>query len=85
MDPATIKELIEKGLPGSRAVVDGDGRHFEAVVVCDAFAGKRLVQQHQMVYRTLAGQMHDDAVHALSLRTYTSEQWDARGTSVSPS
>lgn len=84
MDPATIKQLIEHGLPGARAMVDGDGRHFEAVVVSDAFAGKRLVQQHQMVYQALAGQMHDDAVHALSLRTYTCEQWGARGTSVSP-
>lgn len=78
MDPATIKQLIEKGLPDSLAVVDGDGRHFEAVVVCDAFAGKRLVQQHQMVYQTLSGQMHDDAVHALSLRTFTRAAWEQR-------
>ncbi len=78
MDPTTIKQLIEQGLPDSLAMVDGDGRHFEAVVVCDAFAGKRLVQQHQMVYQALAGQMHDDAVHALSLRTLTRAAWEQR-------
>jgi acid stress-induced BolA-like protein IbaG/YrbA len=76
MDPETIKQLIEQGLPGSLALVNGDGRHFEAIVVCDDFAGKRLVQQHQMVYRTLAGHLHDDAVHALSLRTFTRAAWD---------
>ncbi|MGK2940608.1 MAG: BolA family protein [Immundisolibacter sp.] len=78
MDPDIIKKLIEQGLPDSVATVEGDGRHFEALVVCDAFAGKRLVQQHQLVYQALAGQMHDDAIHALSLRTLTRAAWEQR-------
>jgi acid stress-induced BolA-like protein IbaG/YrbA len=78
MDPVIIKQLIEQGLPDSVATVDGDGRHFEALVVCDAFAGKRLVQQHQLVYQALAGHMHDEAIHALSLRTLTRAAWEQR-------
>ncbi|WP_372715510.1 BolA family protein [Immundisolibacter sp.] len=78
MDPDIIKKLIEQGLPDSVATVEGDGRHFEALVVCDAFAGKRLVQQHQLVYQALAGHMHDDAIHALSLRTLTRAAWEQR-------
>ena len=49
MDPENIKRMIEQGLEGSQASVVGDGRHFEAVIVCDAFAGKSMVEQHQMV------------------------------------
>lgn len=59
----------------AEAHVKGDGRHFEAVVICDAFAGKNLVKQHQMVYQAVNDHLHDDAVHALSLRTYTRADW----------
>lgn len=74
MDPENIKRMIEQGLEGSQASVVGDGRHFEAVIVCEAFAGKSMVEQHQMVYRALGNNM-DEAIHALSMRTLTPEQY----------
>jgi len=74
MDPENIKRLIEQGLEGCQANVVGDGRHFEAVIVCEAFAGKSMVEQHQMVYRALGNNM-DEAIHALSMRTLTPEQY----------
>ncbi len=74
MDPENIKNMIEQGLEGSQANVVGDGRHFEAVIVCEAFAGKTMVEQHQMVYRALGDNM-DEAIHALSMRTFTPEQY----------
>ena len=74
MDPENIKRLIEQGLEGCQADVVGDGRHFEAVIVCEAFAGKSMVEQHQMVYRALGNNM-DEAIHALSMRTLTPEQY----------
>ncbi|MFN2339199.1 MAG: BolA family protein, partial [Gammaproteobacteria bacterium] len=46
-----------------------------ATVISPAFAGKNMVQQHQLVYGTLGNLMRDNVVHALSLRTYTPEQW----------
>lgn len=74
-----IQAMIERGLPDSQVSVTGDGRHFEAVVISDAFAGKGLLEQHRMVYATLGAKMGGD-IHALSLRTYTSAQWQqARG------
>lgn len=76
MQPEDIKGLIEAGLAGCRAEVTGDGTHFEAVVVCEAFQGKRLLEQHRMVYGTLGNRMHSD-IHALSLRTYTPAEWAA--------
>ena len=74
MDPENIKLMIEQGLEGAKASVVGDGRHFEAVIVCEAFAGKSMVEQHQMVYRALGNNM-DEAIHALSMRTLTPEQY----------
>lgn len=74
MQPEQIKQLIEQGLAGARADVSGDGQHFEAVVVSDAFSDKTMVQQHQLVYQTLGGKMKEE-IHALSLRTYTPDEW----------
>jgi acid stress-induced BolA-like protein IbaG/YrbA len=74
MQPDTIKQLIEAGLANSTAYVDGDGHHFEAVIVCDAFAGKTMIQQHQMVYQALGDKMKAE-IHALSMKTVTPEQY----------
>jgi acid stress-induced BolA-like protein IbaG/YrbA len=68
MQPEEIKRLIESGLPGARVEVAGDGHHFEAVIVAQAFAGKSMLQQHQMVYAVLGDKMRSE-IHALSLRT----------------
>ena len=71
MNADTIRQLIETGLPGSRAEVQGaDGVHFEAVVVCAAFAGKLPLARHRMVYATLGEKMGGE-IHALQLRTLT--------------
>ena len=74
MDAETILYLIEAGLPGARAEVQGeDGVHFEAVVVCEAFAGKLPLARHRMVYATLGEKMGGE-IHALQLRTLTPEE-----------
>ena len=74
MDEATVKALIEKGMPDARVEVTGpDGVHFEAVVVSPAFAGKLPLARHRMVYATL-GELMGGAIHALSLKTLTPEE-----------
>jgi acid stress-induced BolA-like protein IbaG/YrbA len=72
--PESIRLNIAQGLPTEHLSVVGDGTHFEAVVVSDAFAGKSRVQRHQMVYRTLGDRMRAE-VHALSMKTYTPQEW----------
>ena len=47
--------------------------HYKAVLVGEAFAGKRAVQRHQLVYRTLGPLMQE--IHALALHTYTPQEW----------
>lgn len=75
MQPNDIKRMIEAGLPDAQVEVDGDGYHFQAVIVSDAFAGKSMLQQHKMVYATLGSHM-GAAIHALSMRTYTKADWN---------
>ncbi len=71
MNPELIRQMIEAGLPGARAEVDGaDGVHFEATVICEAFAGKLPLARHRMVYATLGERMGGE-IHALSLKTLT--------------
>ena len=75
-----IKEWIEQNLSEAKVEISGDGRHFDAVIVCAGFAGKTRIQQHQMVYGALGDRMKDD-IHALSMRTMTLEDRTA-GTTV---
>ena len=75
--PEQVKHWIEEGVTDSSAEVVGDGRHFEAVVVSSEFSGKMMLEQHRMVYTGLGDKM--EVIHALSLRTYTPEQWATGG------
>ncbi len=74
MTPEKIKAMIESGIEGAEALVDGDGRHFNARVVSDKFAGLTMIKQHKLVYAALGDNM-ESAIHALSIKTYTPEQW----------
>ena len=75
MDANIIRNLIEQGLPGASAEVQGDdGVHFEALVVSDAFAGKLPLARHRMVYATLGERMGGE-IHALALRTQTPDEY----------
>lgn len=74
-----IESRIAAGLPGSRVQVrdtTGGGDHFEAIVVAADFAGKTMIEQHRMVYGALGEAMAGE-IHALALRTYTPETWEA--------
>jgi acid stress-induced BolA-like protein IbaG/YrbA len=55
-----------------------DGTHFEATIVSPDFEGKRMVQQHQLVYGALGDRMRAE-IHALSMQTYTPAQWAELG------
>jgi acid stress-induced BolA-like protein IbaG/YrbA len=75
--PEDIKRWIEAALPCEAVQVSGDGRHFEAVIVSGAFRGMNMVQQHQLVYKALGERMREE-IHALSMKTFTPEDWARR-------
>jgi acid stress-induced BolA-like protein IbaG/YrbA len=74
--PEQVKSYIAAALPCEYVEVQGDGRHFEATIVCAAFEGKRSVQRHQMVYAALGDRMREE-IHALSMKTLTPGEWKA--------
>lgn len=76
VQPDQIKRYIEDGLQCDVVRVVGDGHHFEAIIVSPQFRGKSRVQQHQLVYRILGDRMREE-IHALSMQTFTPEDWDA--------
>lgn len=71
MEASEIERLIKAAFPDARVEIQdlaGDGDHYAATVVAEAFRGKSRVQQHQMVYGALKGQM-GGVLHALALTT----------------
>jgi stress-induced morphogen len=71
MDAGQIKALIKEALPDAEVTIRdlaGDGDHYAAEVVSESFRGKTRVQQHQMVYDALKGNI-GGALHALALQT----------------
>ena len=75
MQARDIEKLIVEALPDAKVEIRdlaGDGDHYAATVISSAFKGKTRVQQHQMVYAALKGNM-GGVLHALALTTSTPE------------
>ncbi len=72
--PDDVRRYIEEGLGCQHVEVSGDGHHFEAIIVSEAFRGRSRVQQHQLVYKALGERMREE-IHALSMQTFTPEDW----------
>ncbi|HEY6720681.1 MAG TPA: BolA family protein [Burkholderiales bacterium] len=71
--PEQVQSYIENGMQCDQVRVAGDGQHFEALIVSEAFRGKSRVQRHQLVYAALGERMRAE-IHALSMRTLTPEE-----------
>jgi len=75
MDAHDIEDMIRQGIPDAKVTIRdlaGDGDHYAAEVVSESFRGKSRVQQHQMVYKALQGNM-GGVLHALALQTSVPE------------
>jgi acid stress-induced BolA-like protein IbaG/YrbA len=72
--PESIQLDIAKNMATEYLTVAGDGQHFEAVVVSVEFSGKSRIQRQQLVYKTLGDRMTGE-IHALSMKTFTPEEW----------
>jgi stress-induced morphogen len=76
MDAGEIERLIKARVPDADVAIRdlaGDGDHYAATVIAESFRGKSRVQQHQIVYEALKGEM-GGKLHALALQTGTPER-----------
>ncbi len=76
MTPELLKQIIAAGLPCQHLEVEGDGRHWFAVIVSAEFEGKRPIARHQRVYAALGDRLATEEVHALSMKTFTPAEWE---------
>lgn len=74
MTPEMIKNFIVAGLECTHIEVEGDGRHFYAVIVSPLFEKKNSLARHQLVYKILGDKMQEE-IHALSMKTFTPEEY----------
>lgn len=78
MNPQEIESLITAHLPDTTVTVQSDDNvHFDAVVISPAFAGKRTLQRHRLIYGALGSRIGAE-IHALSIQAFTPDEWSAR-------
>jgi acid stress-induced BolA-like protein IbaG/YrbA len=75
--PTQIEGYLQDKLNCEYLAVEGDGAHFQAVIVSSAFDGKSRVARHQVVYGALGDRMREE-IHALSMKTLTPAEWHAK-------
>ena len=75
LNPKQIETWISAGLPCEHISVNGDGHHFEAIVVSTEFGGMSRVKRQQRVYLTIKDKLDSGELHALSMQTLTPEEW----------
>lgn len=81
ISPQQVEEMIKAQIPDARIQVQtDDGQHYQVIVVSSQFEGKGRVQQHQLVYGCLQQAISSEAIHALALKTFTPQAWQATTT-----
>ena len=84
IEPETIKQKVEEALPGAQVAVHdltGTRDHYRLTIVAPQFDGLMMIKQHKLIYEILHNDMEAQGggIHALSLATYTPEQWAEKG------
>ena len=85
ISPQQVEEMIKAAIPDAQVQVQdltGGGDHYQVIVVSSQFEGKGRVQQHQLVYNSVRDAMSSEAIHALALKTYTPQTWQATSQTV---
>lgn len=77
MQPSDVKALLENRLDGCEFHIQGEGCNFQVVAVGEIFEGLSPVKRQQMIYGALTEEIASGALHAVSIKTYTPQQWQA--------
>lgn len=75
MENNKIQTVLMNALPLQEAHVTGDGSHFQVIAVGELFASLSRVKKQQAIYAPLMEYLADNRIHALTIKTYTPEEW----------
>ncbi|MBU2068921.1 BolA family transcriptional regulator [Rheinheimera muenzenbergensis] len=75
MDISQIEQLLTEQLQLSEVRVTAEGSHYAVLAVGDCFDGVSRVKQQQMIYAPLMAAIADGSIHAVSIKTFTPQQW----------
>lgn len=75
MDPKQIEAMLKAALELDEVHVQGENSHYGVIAVSDVFATLSKVKQQQMIYAPLTELFATNAIHALTIKTFTKEQW----------
>lgn len=70
-----VKALLVAAIPDAEIQVQGEGNKYTVTVVTDRFAGMRPVAKQQLIYAPLNAHIASGEIHAVSMRTFTQEEW----------
>jgi len=80
MNEDQLKKIIEAGISDANVKITdtrGSGDHFQALIISPSFKDIPLLEQHQLVYKAVGSHMKKE-IHALSIKTYSPEQWETQ-------
>ena len=75
MNTEDVKAVIEKGIPGSEAIVSGEGCNLEVTVISDSFEGKSMLAEQKLVYAAVNHLIQTGELHALGIKAFTPDEW----------
>ncbi|MDC0404401.1 BolA/IbaG family iron-sulfur metabolism protein [Porticoccaceae bacterium] len=78
MTPEQVNTMLTQAFADSEIRVEGEGSHYNIVVVGDCFEGKRSVQRQQLVYAVLNEVIASGEVHAVNMKLFTRNEWAQR-------
>lgn len=75
MEPLEVKNLIQEGMNTELVKVHGDGKHFTAIVVSNTFVNINKLERQRLVFATLQKVLADNTLHAITIKTFTPDEW----------
>ncbi len=78
METVEILQAIETAIPDAQVYLEGEGCNFSAIVVSEAFHGLPTVKRQQTVLAPVSQWISTGALHAFSVKTYTTAEWENR-------
>ncbi|GAB2796106.1 BolA family iron metabolism protein IbaG [Halomonas shantousis] len=76
MQPNDVKTLLESRIDDCQFHIQGEGCNFQVIAVGDVFAGLTPVKRQQLIYGALSEEIASGELHAVSIKTYTPQQWE---------